>query len=74
MKDEVVEWEVNWEWLYGELPVGKYRIGKQIMDWRAPGDYDTVLYYAEFELRDQNNGNFKEYKGENSYGKRYKTI
>ena len=52
MKDEVVEWEVNWEWLYGELPVGKYRIGKQIMDWRAPGDYDTVLYYAEFELRD----------------------
>ena len=52
LEDSTSEWEVNWEWLYGELPVGKYRIGKQIMDWRAPGDYDTVLYYAEFELRD----------------------
>ena len=52
LEDSTSEWEVNWEWLYGKLPVGKYRIGKQIMDWRAPGDYDTVLYYAEFELRD----------------------
>ena len=52
LEDSTSEWEVNWEWLYGELPAGKYRIGKQITDWRAPGDYDTVLYYAEFELRD----------------------
>ena len=47
---ETVEWETNWEWLYGELPAGKYRIGKQITDWRAPGDYDTVVYHVPFEI------------------------
>ena len=48
-KEDCVEWEVNWEWLYGKLPAGKYRIGKSITDFRAAGDYDTVTYYAEFE-------------------------
>ena len=44
------EWEVNWEWLYGELPKGNYRIGKEIMDFRGGGDYDNVTYYAYFEI------------------------
>lgn len=48
--DSTSEWEVNWEWLYGELPTGHYRIGKEIMDFRATGDYDTAIYYAEFEI------------------------
>lgn len=48
--DDTVEWEVNWEWLYGELPAGKYRFGKQIMDFRKSGDYDTAIYFAEFEI------------------------
>lgn len=47
--EDSVEWEVNWEWLYGKLPDGKYRIGKSITDFRATGDYDTVTYYVEFE-------------------------
>lgn len=46
--DNKAEWEVNWEWLYGELPAGKYRIGKEIMDFRASGDYDKEIYFAEF--------------------------
>ncbi|MGN0335789.1 MAG: immunoglobulin-like domain-containing protein [Lachnospiraceae bacterium] len=48
--DSISEWEVNWEWLYGELPTGQYRIGKEITDFRATGDYDTAIYYAEFEI------------------------
>lgn len=48
--EDTVEWEVNWEWFYGELPTGKYRIGKSIMDFRGSGDFDTATYYAEFEL------------------------
>ena len=44
------KWEVNWEWLYGELPEGKYRIGKEITDFRGTGDYDSAIYYAEFEI------------------------
>lgn len=47
------EWEVNWEWLYGKLPTGKYRIGKEIMDFRETGDYDTAIYYAEFEITEE---------------------
>jgi len=48
--DNKAEWKVNWEWLYGELPAGKYRIGKEIMDFRATGDYDKAIYFAEFNI------------------------
>lgn len=48
--DSTVEWEVTWEWLYGELPAGHYRIGKEVMDFRMAGDYDESMYYAEFEI------------------------
>ena len=49
MNDEV-EWEVNWEDLYGELAPGFYRIGKNIMDFRNTEDYDEKTYYANFEV------------------------
>ena len=48
--NDSVEWEVKWEWLYGELPAGKYRIGKDIMDYRAPGDYNIARGYVEFVI------------------------
>ena len=47
-----VTWEVNWENLYGELSEGQYRIGKKIMDFRGPGDYDSAMHYAEFEIKE----------------------
>lgn len=47
---DTVEWEVDWEWLYGSLPAGHYRIGKEIMDFRGTGDYDKEVYYAEFMI------------------------
>lgn len=50
-KEDTVEWEVNWEWLYGELPTGKYRIGKEIMDFRASGNYDKAVYFAQFNIQ-----------------------
>ena len=49
-KNSVTEWEVKWEWLYGTLSEGKYRIGKEITDFRETGDYDEAIYYAEFEI------------------------
>ncbi|MBR5597269.1 MAG: peptidoglycan DD-metalloendopeptidase family protein [Lachnospiraceae bacterium] len=49
--DDTTEIEVNWEWLYGKLPTGKYRIGKEITDFRSSGDFDTAIYYAEFEIK-----------------------
>ena len=48
--NDTCEWDVKWEWLYGELSEGKYRIGKEIMDFRNTGDYDATIYYAEFEI------------------------
>ncbi len=42
------EWEVNWEWLYGKLTPGDYRIGKSVMDFRGTGDYDTYKIYVYF--------------------------
>lgn len=41
---------VDWEWLYGRLPSGQYRIFKDVMDFRETGDYDMYSYYAEFEI------------------------
>ncbi|WP_321429736.1 immunoglobulin-like domain-containing protein [uncultured Methanolobus sp.] len=48
--NDTVEWEVDWEWVYGELPEGNYRIGKEIMDFRSAGNYDEKMYYANFEV------------------------
>lgn len=48
--NERAEWSVSWETLYGSLPTGHYRIGKEIMDFRAGGDYDEYNYYAEFTV------------------------
>ncbi len=41
---------VTWEYLYGELPPGEYRIVISIQDWRAPGDFDTYYLADEFEI------------------------
>lgn len=43
-------WEVNWEWLYGELRPGEYRIAREFDNIKAPGDYETETIYAEFVL------------------------
>ena len=48
--NDVCEWDINWEYLYGAIPEGKYRIGKEITDFRATGDFDKAFYYAEFKI------------------------
>ena len=45
------DFETDWAWLYGELDKGEYRIGKEIMDFRGPGDYDTAMFYADFSVK-----------------------
>ena len=48
--DKDVESTVSWEWLYGKLPTGTYRLEKEVMDFRGTGDYDTAVYWVEFEI------------------------
>ncbi len=50
-KEDTTQWDVNWEWLYGKLSAGKYRIGKKIMNFRDSGDFDTEMVYAEFIVK-----------------------
>ncbi|MET3507281.1 immunoglobulin-like domain-containing protein [Halalkalibacter oceani] len=46
----VLDWPVDWEWLYGSLDSGHYRIIKNILDFRQPGDYDKYDLAAEFTI------------------------
>ncbi len=48
--DDTTRRELDWEWLYGELAPGEYRIRKSVMDFRGTGDYDTYEIYANFIL------------------------
>lgn len=48
--DGTVRWQVDFQSIYHTLAPGAYRIGKEIMDFRAPGDYDKKTYYAEFTV------------------------
>lgn len=47
---------VDWEYLYGKLSPGKYRIGKEII-WKEYNAFEDVeylmrTYYAEFEIQE----------------------
>ena len=44
------ELEVKWNWLYGSLNAGEYRIVKDILNFRGTGDYDTYYLAAEFTI------------------------
>jgi len=50
-KDETVSHEVKWDVLYGELPKGRYRIIKDMLDFRGTGDYTEYYLAAEFEIK-----------------------
>lgn len=49
-KNQYTEFNIDWEWLYGKLEPGKYRLEKEIMDVKEPGIHDDYTYYAEFEI------------------------
>ena len=47
---QISEREIDWEWLYGELEPGEYRIGKSVDDFIESGKYDEYMVYAHFIL------------------------
>lgn len=42
--------KLDWKWMYGTLPAGKYRVAKEFTDFRKTADYDTKTYYTEFTI------------------------
>ncbi|MCL2550238.1 MAG: hypothetical protein FWE78_04860, partial [Methanimicrococcus sp.] len=49
-KNSTAEQELYWERTYGNLDAGNYRINKEILYIRAPGDFDKFNVYAEFVI------------------------
>ena len=49
-KNDITEMHVDWQYAYGNLKLGSYRLRKEIMDFRASGDYDTEMYEAYFTI------------------------
>ena len=47
-RDDTTRQHIDWEWLYGALPTGHYRIGKTVSLFRSAGNYDEQIFYAEF--------------------------
>ena len=47
---QTTEFEYSWEWLYGKLPAGTYRLEKEFMDFRKTADFDKAMYWVEFEI------------------------
>ena len=45
-----VKWMINWEAVYGALPAGAYRIGKEITDNTGEENCVSRSYYAEFVI------------------------
>ena len=49
-KNDTTEMNINWEYGYGKLAPGYYRLAKEIMNFNAPGDYEEKIYYAYFTI------------------------
>ncbi len=41
---------IDFEWRYGKLEPGRYRIVKTVTDFRGTGDYTDYTYAAEFSI------------------------
>lgn len=48
--DGETTFDIDWEWLYGSLKEGQYRLVKSVMDFRDTGDFDEKLYYTIFVI------------------------
>ena len=44
------EMTIDWDWIYGSLDAGEYRIVKDILDVKKAGDYDKYSLTAEFTI------------------------
>lgn len=50
-EEETREFEINWEWIFGELQSGTYRLIKNFMDFRETANYDSADFWVEFEIK-----------------------
>ena len=51
-RNGTTRWDVNWQYLYGELESGTYRIGKNVSKGNRPGEYSHQNFYGVFRIMD----------------------
>jgi len=49
-KNDITEMNLDWQYAYGELKPGFYRLTKEFMDFRGTGDYDKETYLVHFTI------------------------
>lgn len=49
--DESREFDINWEWIFGELPAGTYRLMKEISGFIESENYGTFEYWVDFTVK-----------------------
>lgn len=49
-KDETREFDIDWEWIFGDLPSGTYRLIKEFSDFRETANYNPFEYWVEFVI------------------------
>jgi len=42
--------KIDWQWLFGQLPIGEYKIQKNVLFIREPGDYDRFVVDQYFTI------------------------
>lgn len=49
-ENERTKFNIDFSFGYNPLKKGRYRVGKEIMDFSEPGNFNTKTYFAEFEI------------------------
>ena len=49
-KNDITEMNLDWQYAYGELKPGFYRLTKEFMDFRGAGDYEKETYLVHFTI------------------------
>jgi len=49
--NDITEMNINWEYGYGELKPGFYRLKKEFTDFRGTGDFDEETYEVYFTMK-----------------------
>lgn len=52
-ENDIYEKDENWEYLYGALPPGSYRMGKEVADFKQGHEYKPETYYAYFDITEE---------------------
>ena len=50
-KNDATEFDIDWEWIYGELSPGEYRIVKLLNQYITPEKIEKAQYYGYFEIK-----------------------